>query len=265
MPQIAEVFFDPLPTMHAWFWGLLFFGLILVAGEAGFRLGRRSRVRHQQETRKLIDSVEVAVLGVLGLLLAFSLVMAVSRFDRRRDLVLEEANAIHASYWRSQLIPAPEGPALAGLLLQYVDAQVHYFDAGVDPGRLEVSRERTARLQTDLWSQAQAAAQKDSRSIPTGLLLQSLNQTFELENSRWTELQIHVPTGVIGVDVIVGLLAGYNFGVAGNRNLISWFLLAVCIATVLAVIVDLDQPRQGLIQVDQRPLIDLQRQLQENH
>jgi len=83
-----------------------------------------------------------------------------------------------------------------------------------------------------------------------------------LENSRWTELQIHVPTGVIGVDVIVGLLAGllvgYNFGVAGNRNLVSWF-------RVLAVIVDLDQPRQGLIQVDQRPLIDLQRRLQENH
>lgn len=269
MSHNANILFDPFFAVPAWLQGLLFFGLILVTAEAGFRLGLRSRARRQQETIKHIDSVGAAVLGVLGLLLAFSLVMAVSRFDRRRDLVLEEANAIDASYWRSQVIPSPEGPALARLLREYVDARVHYSGAGFNRDQLTASRERTARLKKDLWSQAQAAAQKDPRSIPAGLLLQSLNQTFELENSRWAELEFHVPSAVIGVDVLVGLLAallvGYSFGVAGNRHHISWFLLAFCITTVLTVIVDLDQPRRGLIRVSQQPLIDLQRELEEKH
>ncbi len=261
------LFADALYTTHAWLFGLVFLALVLVAGEAGFRLGRNSRVRFQDETKRQINAVEAAVLGVLGLLLAFSLIMAVSRFDTRRQLVVEEANAIGTAYWRSQLVPPPEGPELARLLREYVKTKLHYYDAGVNPERLQAPREQTARLQKAMWAQAAAFAQKDTRSVPAGLLLQSLNQTFDLESARWTALTIHIPSGVIWVDVFVGLLAtflvGYNFGTAGQRNHISTFLLAVCIATVLAVIVDLDQPRRGLIRVGQQPMIDLQRHLEE--
>jgi hypothetical protein len=251
--------------MHPWSFGLVFFVLMVVAAEAGFRLGRKSGARREEETKVRISAVEAGVLGVLGLLLGFTLVMAVSRFDTRRQLVLEEANAIGTSFWRSQLVPPPEGPELAGLLREYVDAKLHYFDAGVDPALLGPSRERIARLQEELWSRAASFARKDSRSVPAGLLLQSLNQTFDLESARWTALVIHVPESVIWVDGFVGLLAvlmvGYTFGVSGRRNPFSMGLLALCIATVLGVIVDLDQPGRGLIQVSQQPLVDLQRQV----
>ncbi|HEY6306188.1 MAG TPA: hypothetical protein VI488_06975 [Candidatus Angelobacter sp.] len=256
---------DFLYAFHAWTFGLVFFALLVIAGETGFRLGRISRVRFYEDTRKRINAVEAAVLGVLGLLLAFTLVMAVSRFDGRRQLVIEESNAIGTSYWRSQLVPPPEGPELANLLREYVDAKLHYFDAGIDPGLLRRSRERTRRLQVELWSRAAAFSQKDTRSVPAGLLLQSLNQTFDLENSRWNALQIHVPDGVLWVDIFVGLLAalkvGYAFGIGGRRHPFSLGLLAACIAAVLAVTMDLDQPRQGLIQVNEQPLIDLQQEM----
>ncbi len=260
---------DFLYALHAWAFGLVFLALLLIAGEAGFQIGRRSGVRVFEDTKKRISAVEAAVLGVLGLLLAFTLVMAVARFDMRRQLVIDETNAIATSYWRSQLVPPPEGPELANLLREYVDTKVHYFDAGIDLDRLWASRERTAHLQAKLWSQASAFAQKDPRSIPAGLLLQSLNQTFDLENSRWNALMLHVPDGVLWVDIIVGLLAaikvGYAFGVGGRRHPFSLGLLAMCIATVLAVTLDLDQPRQGLIRVNDEPLIDLQHELANGH
>jgi hypothetical protein len=263
----AFFFVDFLYNIQPWFFGLVFFVLILAAVEVGFRVGRRSTVKSYEATKKRVTAVEAAVLGVLGLLLAFSLVMAVSRFDVRRQLVRDEANAIGTTYLRCQLIPSPEGPELVGLVREYVDAKLHYFDAGVDPDHLRASRERTGQLQKDLWSRAAAYAMKDPRSIPAGLLLQSLNETFDLESSRWTALTAHVPDGVLSIDMLVGLLAallvGYNFGVAGHRHLISSCLLAICIATVLAVIVDLDQPRRGLIRVSEQPLIDLQRQVAE--
>lgn len=257
---------DILYTKRPWALGVAFFLIMVVASQIGYWLGGKSRIKGFDETKQRITSVETAVLGVLGLLLGFTLAMAVSRFDTRRNLVLEEANAIGTSYWRSQAIPAPEGPEIAALLHQYVDVKLHYFDAGSDPDQLQASRERIARLQEDIWSRAAASAQKDPRSVPAGLLLQSLNQTFDLETSRWIALTIHLPDGVLLVDMFVGLLAallvGYNFGVTGHRHFTSPFVLAVCIATVMAVIIDLDQPRQGLIRVGQQALIDLQRQVE---
>jgi hypothetical protein len=114
-----------------------------------------------------------------------------------------------------------------------------------------------------MWLRAAANAQKDPRSVPAGLLLESLNQTFDLENSRGMALMVHLPSGVLWVDFLVallaGLLVGYNFGLTGHRHPMSTWVLAVCVAAVLAVILDLD--RRGLTQVGQQPLIDLQRQL----
>jgi len=257
-----------LSDMPAWTLGLVFLVAMLITGETGFWLAGKSHFKSTEEATERITSVETAVLGVLGLLLAFTLAMAVSRFDTRRSLVLDEANAIGTAYWRSQAIPAPEGPEISALLRQYVDARLHYFDAGTDAEHLRISRERTAHLQKELWTRAAASAQHDPRSVPAGLLLQSLNQTFDLESSRWTALHVHVPDGVILVDMFVGVLAallvGYNFGVTGHHHFISTCVLAVCIATVMSVIIDLDQPRHGMIQVGQQPLLDLQQQVRDN-
>lgn len=253
---------------HPWLFSLAFFVLLLAVGEAGFRLGHRSPARRQEEAKTGIGTVEAGILGVLGLLLAFTLVMAVSRFDTRRQLVLEEANAIGTSYWRSRLVPPPDGPELANLLREYVDAKLHFFDPGFDPDLLGPSRERVARLQGELWSRAAGFARKDSRSVPAGLLLQALNQVFDLDAARWNALVIHVPETVIRVDGLIGLAAvlvvGYTFGLGGRRNPFSMGLLALCLATVLAVIVDLDQPGRGLIRVSQQPLVDLEHQLESN-
>lgn len=257
---------DILFTIHSWLIGVVFFLTMFVSGETGFWLGAKSRVKGYEETKRRIGSLETSVLGVLGLLLGFTLAMAVSRFDTRRVLVLDEANAIGTSYWRSQTIPPPEGPAVTALLRQYVDAKLHYFDAGIDPRDLQGARERTAQLQQELWAQAAASAQRDPRSIPAGLLLQSLNLTFDLESSRWTAFNAHVPDGVLWVDMFVGVLAallvGYNFGVTGRHHFISTFVLALCIATVMTVIIDLDQPRRGLIRVGEQPLTDVMEQIQ---
>jgi hypothetical protein len=254
-------------TRIPWLFFVVFFSLILGASEGGFWLGQRSNLQGYQETKAQLIAVEEGVLGILALLLAFSLVMAVSRFDSRRLLVVEEANAISTTYWRCRLVPPPEGTELIGLLHEYVDAKIHYFDSGTDRDCLLASRERTTQLQKELWSRAAAGALKDPRSVPAGLLLESLSRTFDLENSRWTALTVHVPGGVLWVDSLVALLAsllvGYNFGLTGHRHPISMCVLAVCVASVLAVILDLDQPRRGLIQVGQQPLIDLQRQLAE--
>jgi hypothetical protein len=266
-PGTILIAVDFLHSLDPWVLGGIFFALFMASSECGFRLGQRSPLGGREDTGGRIMAVAAGVMGVLGLLLAFTLAMAVSRFDARRLLLVDEANAIGTAYLRTQVVPPPDGPELARLLRDYVDARIHFFDPGADLERLRAAREHTATLQGELWSLAAANAQKDPRSVPAGLLLQSLNQTFDLEASRWTALTVYIPDNVIYTDILVGtltlLLVGYNFGVTGLRQRPSMWLLAVCIATVLTVIVDLDEPR-GLIRVGQQPLIDLQRQLGKN-
>lgn len=236
-----------------------FFALMLSAIEVGFRLGHRSEANTPENTKSQISTVVAAILGVLGLLLGFTMSMAVSRFEARKQLVLDEANAIHASYLRAQLLPAPGGLEIASLLRQYVNVRVLYGTAGNDLARLDALNTQTAHLQTELWTRAANYAQLDPNPVRAGLLLQSLNQAIELVAARRMAFQNHVPDYV---NAVVGLLAamlvGYAFGVNGRRNIFSMCMLALAIALVLAVIIDLDRPRSAFIRGNQQPMIDLQ-------
>jgi hypothetical protein len=251
--------------VRLWLVALVFFLAILAASEFGFNHGRKARVNSDSETRSWITTTAASVLGVLGLLLGFTMTMAVARYDARRLLVLDEANAIDTSYWRAQLVPAPEGPEIINLLREYTEVRIRFGEAGRDESQVIAARKRSGQLQAELWSRASAFAQKDPRSVPAGLLLQALNQTFDLEESRWTAYRAHVPESVIWASAVVALLAavlvGDSLGLSGRRNFFNLCTLALCITLVLLVIMDLDEPRQGLIHVSSQPLVDVQQQM----
>ncbi|HSM86891.1 MAG TPA: hypothetical protein VLT16_12095 [Candidatus Limnocylindrales bacterium] len=256
---------DLLYGTPGWLIILMFLLLLLAAAELGFRLGRRAAASTPHEIKSRIGTVEGALLGVLGLLLGFTMAMAVTRFDARRSLVVDEANALGTTWLRTRLMPEPESSEMAGLLRQYVEVRLRYAGAGTDPAKLGSVRRQAAQLQQELWSRAVAFARKDPRSVPAGLLLQSLNQSIDLEAARWTAFLNHVPNSVIyvngGVALLAMTLAGYGFGMAGRRHGFSSCVLAISIVVVMMVIIDLDRPRRGFIQVSQQPLIDLQRQM----
>jgi hypothetical protein len=242
---------------------VIFFAGMLGATEIGFRLGRESDVNTLDKTKSLVSTVEAAILGVLGLLLGFTMSMAVSRFEVRKQLVLDEANAIETSYLRTKLLPETESTEIANILHEYIDVRVQYGTTGNDPKRLESLSKETVHLQNEFWARAVAYGQKDPNPVRVGLLLQSLNQAIDLESARRMAFQNHVPQSVIYVNAVVGILAallvGYTFGLNGRRQIFSMCVLALAITLVLAVIIDLDRPRRGFIRVNQQPMIDLQR------
>src|SRR5215471_6821638 len=262
---------DPIYGVPEWLTAVVLIVAILAATELGFRQGHKSYGTEDADTKSWITTIVAAVLGVLGLLLAFTMNMAVTRFDIRRLLVVEEANAIGTSYWRAQLVPPPEGPELVNLLREYTQARIDFskaarvqFVADVDK-EINAARERSGQLQEEMWARAATFAQKDPRSVTAGLLLQTLNQTFDLEASRWAAFNAHVPPSVIWANCMIALLAallvGYSLGLAGHRSIFHMVMLALCITVVMIVILDLDDPRHGFIRVGYQPLMDVQRQM----
>jgi hypothetical protein len=185
----------------------VFFVLMMAATEAGYRFGSRSEANVPENTKSQITTVEAALLGVLALLLGFTMSMAVSRFEIRKQLVLEEADAIGTSLLRARLLSSPAGPEVEGLLRRYINVRVQYGIAGNDLPRLEQLNTQTAQLQTELWTRATVYAQQNPNPVTAGLLLQSLNQAIDAGEARWMAFQNHVPESVIYVNAAVSLLS----------------------------------------------------------
>ena len=256
---------DTFGGLPGWLIMLIFLVMMAGASEIGYVWGARSTV--EEKTQYIFPTVFAAVLAVLGLLLGFTVSMAVTRCDTRRILLLEEANALGTDYLRTQLLPEPERTELQNLIRRYVDIRMSYSEGGIDAERLRKARAETEEIQEQMWALAVAFAQKDPRSVTGGLVLESLNNTFDLDTSRWTAFLTHVPESVIYVNAFIGLLAslmlGYGFGLSRHRHRFSVALLTISVCAVLGVIIDMDRPRSGVIHVSQWPMIELQRQLAE--
>jgi hypothetical protein len=245
--------------------GLAIFALMVAASEAGFRFGNRSSKRAAQDTKSQHLTVEAGILGVLGLLLGFTMAAALGRFEIRKQLVLQEAQAIGSANLLTQLLPVENGKEIAGLLRAYTNFRIRTDDSHDIYGQIAAARQESAHLQEAFWDRAAAYAQKDPNPVRAGLLLQSLKEVIQLDAARWMAFQDHVPGAIIYAIAVVGLLSvmvvGYTFGLSGLRQPFSIYMLSLAITLVLTIIVDLDRPREGLIRVSQQPLLDLQQQL----
>ncbi|MEW5764077.1 MAG: hypothetical protein AB1700_16435 [Bacillota bacterium] len=238
----------------------------LVAVEAGFRLGVRHGDKGEESDKAHVDSLQAALLGLLALLLSFTFFMAASRFDVRKSLVLEEANAIGTTFLRSEFLPADQRREAKALLREYVSSRLAFYEAGIDPARLDQARTATTRIERRLWALAAEAASQEPRSVPVGLFVESLNNVIDLHEKRQVAFDNHVPETVLSLLLAVSVasfgLLGYRCGLTRRRRFASNALFAVLIVLVLTTILDIDRPRRGLIKVSQDSLVRLQASLE---
>lgn len=242
-------------------WGLFLAVAVItwLALEGGYRLGKWRHVHVAEEKETPVGAMVGAILGLLAFMLAFTFSLAASRFDARRQVVLEEANAIGTTYLRTRLLPQPQRDEIATLLREYVDVRIR----GVHEGRLAEAVARSEELQGQIWSQAVQAAEKSPGSIMTGLFVQSLNEMIDLHAKRiLVGIRSRIPMSIWVVLLALALLGmtavGYQAGLSMTRRSPAMLAMIVAFAAVLFLIADLDRGREGFLQVSQQALIDLQ-------
>jgi hypothetical protein len=257
-----------LYTIDASLITLVVFIALLVALEVGYRLGRRARANIDDTAKSQSGTIQGAIIGVLALLLAFTLSMAIARFDTRRQLVLDEADAIGTTYLRAKLLPAPYATSAADLLRQYVANRLEFYNAGIDEARFLAANDQAAKLQGQLWSIATAASAQDNRAVPTGLFVQTLNDTIDLQAKRLAATRNTVPETVslllLAVAIATVAIVGYNSGLSSRRHLFATLTLVILITVIIWVLIDLDRPRRGLILISQQSMIELQQTMQQD-
>jgi hypothetical protein len=115
---------------HPLFFSATLFVLLVFAVESGFCTAVLSAANLDQDRREQIAASRDSLGILLSLLLGFTLAMALPRFDLRKQLVLDEANAIGTTGLRVELLPQAQRIQARELLLQYVAARQAYSRAG---------------------------------------------------------------------------------------------------------------------------------------
>jgi hypothetical protein len=247
--------FDSIPI---WAVLLLTIGLVLLSLEIGVRLGKRTLSRGGGRP-EVSGAMVGATMGLLAFMLAFTFNSAATRHDARKNLVMEEANAIETTWLRAGFLAEPSRAHFRGLLREYVDVRLQAAAGTTD---LDSAIRRTEVLQEQMWAVALENGGKNGSSITTGLFVQSLNEVIDLHLKRLTVgVRNRVaPTILVTLFVLLAagmVMVGAQVGLSGTRN---WWIesaLAVAFSLVMFLIADLDRPQQGLVNVSQQSMSEL--------
>lgn len=231
------------------------FILMLAAAEGGRRLGVARLARDTGGLAKGSGSAEAAMFALFGLLIAFTFSGAASRFADRRDLIVNEANAIGTAYLRLDLLPSGAQPPLRELFRNYGDNRYRVYRQAADTAATEAMFAETARLQSEIWTRAVAALESQGMSPPRAMLvLGALNQMIDITATREMATRNHPPVVVFlllaSLSLVCSLLVGYATSQNADRSWLHTLTFAAIISLTVYVIVDLEFPRVGLIRVD---------------
>ena len=226
---------------------------MLLLLELGRLLGRRRRAKDEEDARAGLGAVEGAVFALLGLLIAFTFSGAASRFDTRRHLIVEEANAIGTAWLRLDLLPANAQPELRNLFRRYLDLKLEAYRKMPDVEAAVAELGKANTLQGEIWSKAVVLCQESPNPVKAQLI-PALNEMFDVGATRTLASQIHPPAIIfvmLGVLALMSsMLAGYAMAHGKTRSWIHVIGFALIMSTTVYVILDLEFPRLGLIRID---------------
>lgn len=237
-------------------WGtLFFFGVLalfflgMVAAQlAGHHYARKRDITGGAGSEGTV-AVETALFALLGLLVAFTFSGADTRLDARRKLIIEEANAVGTAYLRLDLLPREDVPSLKEEMRRYVDSRLAFYSQLGNLKEAFAERDRGAALQEQIWAHAVAASSKAGDSRAALLVLQSLNQVFDVATMRYAALRMHMPFAIfvmlIFISLACGFFAGMGMGKRPRPSMLHVIIFAGVMAVTAYVILNLEFPRFG--------------------
>jgi hypothetical protein len=231
----------------------LFVGILLFL-EIGRRAGARWKTKHLPAEGGGWGAVEGSMFALLGLLIAFTFSGAASRFDARRQLIISEANAIGTAYLRLDLLPADAQTKLRGSFRKYLDVHFEITDPAATEASVKAAIDRALALQREIWREAVAATSEPGAQYTAMLLLPALNEAFDVAASRLIMANVHQPQIILDMVAVLALvcslLSGYDMADGKPRSWIHSLCFAGILAATVYVILDLEQPRLGVIRLD---------------
>ena len=236
---------------EAWELVLMLFAAMIICILLGIFIGKRFYKEYEKE-----GTVQGALFAILGLLLAFTFSMSVSRYDKRIDIIIEEANDIGTAVLRADLYPEAERQLFRADFKRYVEARIAYFDAGADVTKMMDEQRQASEIAQQLWNRASQLSSNPAITNTASMqMIPALNSMIDIANTRWYITLAKVPEPVLYLLFILICICSFYTGYTlSGKKKIDWigligFCLLVC--AIVHLIIDIDRPRRGTITLTQ--------------
>jgi hypothetical protein len=258
---------DWFSQLEAWPITLALVLAMALAALGGYRTGRRLQASSGDMGRGHFTAVQGSLIGLLALLLGFTFSMSTARYEMRRQLVMDDANALTGLYLKSSLLPESRRPEFQALLWQYVEVRTGLASAGRQPTMDELAGclARAEDLHRQLWNSAREMARCEPPVRGADGLLSALVDALAVQRRRVYAFQSRVPSPIMALLIWAAITAagavGFSGGLGKYHGKPACILLTLLVGGTIYVILDLDRPQSGLIRVDQTPLLQVQEML----
>ncbi len=226
--------------------------VLAIACELGFRTGSRKREASEQ-FRSLMNGIGAATFGLLGLLLGFTLAMAIGRWDARHNVVVAESNAIGTLSLRAGLFDQPIRDELRASLHEYTGARVVLANSVDDRDAWRDAKQTSEALHGKIWSMVEQAGTRETSNAKLSSLITAANELIDLHELRIASVENFLPASLLlillGVAAVAIYFLAWSFGAAGDGGRVAILLLGLLIGTVLFLIMDVNRPQRGTFQM----------------
>jgi hypothetical protein len=216
-------------------------------------LGFRTKISKNPKGTEGLGTMEGALLGLLGLLLAFTFNLSSLRYDARRQAVVEEANIIGTALLRSDLYPDSIKCLLKADFKQYIEARINYYEVGNDEAKIQEALNKSMHISQKIWNRVAELSQKKENYLCSMQMIPALNNMIDIVTSRDDKRLAHVPESILYLLFILCLTSSFIIGYGRKSQKMDWIIVscfAIMISITVYLILDLDQSRSGIITTD---------------
>jgi hypothetical protein len=241
-----------------WFFPGVLIGLLLVV-ELGFLV--RRRWPGGEEVQPAVEGARDGLRVLLGLLLGFSIPMALPHYEERTKLVTDEANAVSTVAQRARTLPEANRERVLQLLREYVDVRLEYAGRDLTGPSIGAAFRRSKQLQSEMWEQTLASAQQNL-NVLTPTMIQAVGQLGDLIETRRAASEKHIPIAIWDVFLLIPAMTCFVVGYSmRHRVWLGMVVVPLMVAIVLSMVSELDNSRTGIVRVSQQSMLRVQQDL----
>jgi hypothetical protein len=225
-----------------------------------YKAGSKAKMK---SSTALLETTSTNILGLLALILGFTFSMAISRYEAKRSLTVDEANAIGTAFLRAELIPFKNSAEVKSLFNKYIDLRIKAFKEEYPVKTLD----ETEQVQNQLWQKLIAITSKHNGALESAYTI-ALNQMFDSATTRNFSFKKMLPIPMYLLIILIAMvgLGSLNFDRGFHGDSAHWreALFILLLGIVLSTIVDIDHSRFGTVRISQDALYEVQKLIRRN-
>lgn len=253
------IIIDSYSFWDEWAFLILIAFVLMGCYVSGFRKGKVYSNREEKSINDItiVSSIQSGLMSLLGIMLAFSFSVSSSRYEERRALLNQESLSIGTAYFRVGLLnDITLRNNLRSLLKNYLDAKIRFYNQyqnrSTEQEKKSLENE-LINLQIAIWAKS-ARVGKQSPNVNTSLIIQSLNQIIDVSDSITSALKNRAPATIMYILIFIAIVTffttGFYHAFANDMKLKFSISIILIVCSILMLIIDLDRPLTGIVNMD---------------